>query len=103
MSDDLVEAMARGIYHANLREEATPWDDLVATHSDKPGTLGYRALELVRIKARAAIRAAEASGGLVVGKMPEKAASNHSMGLWGDGYNAALAEVRANAVKVEGV
>lgn len=100
MSDDLVEAMARGIYHANLREEATPWDDLVATHSDKPGTLGYRALELVRIKARAAIRAVEASGGLVVGKMPElvDSMSNH-----GDGWNAAIRKVRANAVKVEGV
>ncbi len=54
----MVEAAARAIYHANLREEASPWDVLVATCSDKPGTLGYRALDRCRTQARASLRAA---------------------------------------------
>jgi len=58
LPERMVEAAARAIYHANLREEATPWDDLVAGYSDKPGTLGYRALQRCRDKARAALTAA---------------------------------------------
>ena len=53
------------------------------------------------------IRAAEASGGLVVGKMPEDIEPQHGQSLqkiwWCHGNNHALAAVRAAAVKVEGV
>lgn len=94
---DVVEAMARGMCAADVKCGGDPWGDLLETCIVGASRQWYRLL------ARAALRAAEASGGLVVGKMPEKAASNHSMGLWGDGYNAALAAVRANAVKVEGL
>jgi hypothetical protein len=77
---------------ARGRPRLVPWEE--ATPSVQ---------ETWRDCARAAIRAVTEHGGLVVGKMPQEAASNHSMGLWGDGYNTAIAEVRANAVKVEGV
>jgi hypothetical protein len=55
LGERMVEAAARAIYHAHLREEATLWDDLVAGYSDKPGTLGYRALQRCRTQARAAL------------------------------------------------
>lgn len=94
LSERMVEAAARAIYHANLREEATPWDDLVAGYSDKPGTLGYRALQRCRDKARAALTAAlavaEAEGaGLFV--VPEERRFLSGEGEHVDSANAGAA------------
>ena len=96
----MVEAAARAIYHANLREEASPWDVLVATCSDKPGTLGYRALDRCRTQARAALRAALAlaeAEGVGLFKVPKQV---FSMSIHGDGRNAAIREMLAGRVEV---
>lgn len=80
--DDVVEAMARGMYEsAGIRD---PWDKA-----------SRRAKAVWFIYARAAIRALPA--GWVVAKVPERypAGSNYA-----DGHNAAIAAFRASAVEV---
>ncbi len=104
----MVEAAARAIYHANLREEASPWDVLVATCSDKPGTLGYRALDRCRTQARAALRAAlalaEAEGVVLVRVPGERPLARHRQP--GEtvehdvGYNSCRAATLAGRVEV---
>ena len=81
MSDDVVEAMARGIAEAM----GHTWETL-----SNLGRAGMCDL------ARAAIRAVTARGGLVVGKMPGRMDRRA-----GDGWDDALAAVRAAAVEVE--
>ena len=79
---DVVEAMARA-FAENSPCEMTKAQAISAT--------------------RAAIRALHERGGLVVGKMPGEAIDWRFHNMWLSGHNAALAAVRANAVKVEGV
>lgn len=97
---DVVEAMARAMWEAYAGQQLHPadwpsWGELAAQ-----GHQGMHRTNEFRGYARAAIRAVTARGGLMVGKMPElvDSMSNH-----GDGWNAAIRKVRANAVKVEGV
>lgn len=91
---DVVEAMARGMWEAT--EAETPWCQV------QDFTRG-----VMLDAARAAIRAVEASGGVVVGKMPgDRVVATANSERWQayyEGHNEALAAVRANAVKVEGV
>lgn len=96
--NEVVEAMARGMWEAYARQHLHPadwpsWGELVAQ-----GHQGIHRTNEFRGYARAAIRAVTARGGLVVGKMPDEypAGSNYA-----DGHRAALAAVRAAAVKVE--
>ena len=101
---DVVEAMARAYHDTQRGEQSASWDELVSAHADSPETLGYRYLQMTRDKTRAAIRTVEASGGLVVGKMPGDVI--HLFGPPGEkqraeGWTLALGAVRANAVKVE--
>ena len=92
MSDDVVEAMARGMWEVG--DPHSPYDMI-------PDFLksAYRA------KARAAIRAVVARGGLVLREMPGEVACDDSLALYAKGrrtgFNAALAAVRAAAVKVD--
>lgn len=104
-ADDVVEAMARGGGLIDAMAEAAygamgfvvPWDSLVPQVKAK-----WRRAQLD------AIRALHERGGLVVGEMPgEKEASpsdytaTETQKSWDDGYDFALAAVRANAVKVK--
>ena len=98
MTDDVVEAMARGMWCAVGTRKPCEWATQFATTKKH-----------WRNVARAAIRAVHERGGLVVARMPENAthgpALNQLMGdasAWVGGYNAALAAVRANAVEAEG-
>lgn len=95
--DDVVEAMARGMWEAS---------DAPAHVPDHWAGLAEVTRERMRQHVRAAIRACHAAGGLVVGKMPgEKAEPGHSAYAFGyaRGHNAALAAVRAAAVSGEEV
>lgn len=85
MSDVVVEAMARAIDPVAMRDA-----------SNDPEMVRRR--KQAKDIARAAIRACHDAGGLVVREMPERVAS---MSNHGDGWNAALAAVRAAAVEVE--
>ncbi len=95
---DVVEAMARAIHEANPGVYG-PWSQIIRAAAEG-NKLAERTATLRRNEARAAIRAVHEHGGLMVGKMPElvDSMSNH-----GDGWNAAIRKVRAEAVKVEGV
>jgi len=96
---DVVEAMARALagrrHNARLLTEDDTWRAWKINNM----------VEYARLTgdARAAILAVEASGGLVVGKMPGEAVDWRFHNMWLSGHNAALAAVRANAVEVEGV
>lgn len=90
---DVVEAMARAAYEHG--HKTLPWAELSQMQRD-----------WWMEEQRAAILAVEASGGLVVGKMPDnepEGARTDALARWRDGHNHALSAVRANAVKVEGV
>lgn len=95
---DVVEAMARAIHEANPGVYG-PWSQIIRAAAEG-NKLAERTATLRRNEARAAIRAVHEHGGLMVGKMPGEypAGSNYS-----DGHRAALAKVRAAAVKVEEV
>lgn len=100
---DVVETMARGGGLIDAMAEAAygamgfvvPWDSLVPQVKAK-----WRRAQLDTI------RALHERGGLVVGEMPGDV--THLFGPPGEkqraeGWNLALAAVRANAVRVEGV
>lgn len=91
-ADEVLEAMARGIAHS----------------SDCDGDDGFRACVpehcVCRSLARAAIRAVTERGGLVVAKVPGNVkilfGPERAEG-YAEGWNAALAAVRASAVEVK--
>lgn len=99
MTDDVVEAMARGMWEvfcaSKARSDEWPsWAELLAQ-----GHQGMHRINEFRGYARAAIRALHERGGLVVARMP---ADIEALTSAGHAYNMALAKVRAAAVEVEG-
>jgi hypothetical protein len=103
-ADEVLEAMARGMWIAFCAAQTHPenwpsWEELKAQgHQGR-----HRVNEFLRYAA-AAIRAVTERGGLVVAKVPEerdKFAKWRDDVLFNNGYNAALAAVRASAVEVE--
>jgi hypothetical protein len=104
-ADDVVEAMARGIHEANPGVYG-PWSQIIRAAAEG-NKLAERTATLRRNEARAAIRAVTERGGLMVGKMPGgrvvATANSERWQAYYEGHNEALAAVRANAVKVEGV
>lgn len=101
--DDVVEAMARGLWDAYAEQHLHPadwpsWGELMAQ-----GHQGMHRVNEFRGYARAAIRAVTERGGLVVEKMPDE----YELGRTPEGYavavgrNQGLKEVRAAAVEVE--
>lgn len=101
MTDEVIEAMARGLWEASGAPAHVPygWHGLAETTRER-----------WRDHIRAAIRAVTERGGLVVAKVPEDApyihtgrdertteyANGHS-----DGWDACIAAVRASAVEVK--
>lgn len=87
-ADDVLEAMAREVAEAATR---TPW-----------GSISLKGRQQWVSRIRAAIRAAQEVGAILVAEMPE---SRRASMFWKhhevtevDGWNAALAAVRAKAV-----
>lgn len=99
-ADEVLEAMARGIHDANPGVHE-PWANIVAAET-LGNRLAQRTAALRRAEARAAIRALPA--GWVVAKVPEEVknlfGSERAQGH-AEGWNTALAAVRASAVAVE--
>lgn len=93
---DAVEVMARAIHNANPGVHE-PWANIVAAET-LGNRLAQRTAEMRRAEARAAIRALHEAGGLVVARMP---GYTRTKGACANGYNAALAAVRAAAVEFE--
>ena len=109
-ADDVVVTMAQASFMRNWATDPNGMgeDELFALRKKTDRAVWQMHLA----NTRAAIRAVTASGGLVVGKMPgditKAQAANRKIhasvrNTYVESHNAALAAVRANAVKVEGV
>jgi hypothetical protein len=94
MSDDVVEAMARGMWCAVGTRKPCEWATQFATTKKH-----------WRNVACAAIRAVHERGGLVVARMPENKLGDDDLSAYQQGvevgWNNALLKVRAAAVEVE--
>jgi len=101
-ADDVVEVMARASFMRNWATDPNGMGEDELFELRKKTDRAVWQMHLANT--RAAIRAITASGGLVVGKMPDEmkalAVTQWSKG-WLEGHKEALAAVRANAVKVE--
>jgi hypothetical protein len=104
-ADDVVVTMARASFMRNWATDPNGMseDELFALRKKTDRAVWQMHLA----NTRAAIRAVTERGGLMVGKMPgDRVVATANSERWQayyEGHNEALAAVRANAVKVEGV
>lgn len=104
-ADDVVVTMAQASFMRNWATDPNGMseDELFALRKKTDRAVWQMHLA----NTRAAIRAVTERGGLVVGEMPGDVVfpddASEDTGPYARGHNGALAAVRANAVKVEGV